>query len=175
MQCIRCRKKPAAINLQHFKNICNDCFCRLIEKRIRKDTRINSFFKKNDVVFVEDSLSEYFLKKILKDLPITITNKQSKKTNKKIIQSTLDDEIAVFLENIFNNKKNKTNKNNGLSILRTVTDEEAELFAKFKKKNFMKNKKNKNAEYFIQRMEEKYPGSKFGLMKSRMVMEKILE
>ena len=161
MKCIKCKRNDTEVKLPHLNNLCKNCFSKVIEKRVRKYIRVNKLFSKNDNISVEDPLSIFFIKKIIKDLPVKFVKK---KIAKKFIKWTLDDEIAFFLDNIFNNKKIKFTRK--LSILRQCTDEELELFAKFNKLSFVKNKKNEEVMYFINEMNIKYPETKFSLLKT---------
>ena len=69
--CFMCGKKPET-DLKHLRPLCKLCFCRTIEKRIRKYARINKIFKKNDRILVTDNLDHYLVKSMIKDLPVKI-------------------------------------------------------------------------------------------------------
>ena len=181
MKCSVCNKKAEA-NLKHLGVLCKECFSRTIEKRIRKTTRINRIFKKNDNILVFDKLSFFMVNKIVKDLPKKIffykeynnisqlNTKPIKdcikknKINRIIIPWTLDDEINQFLEQIFLNKKIKENEY--IKLFKDATEEELDLFSKFNKIEYIKNKKNKGIEDFINKVEDRYTGTKFKLKKS---------
>ena len=75
-----------------------------IEKRIRKDRRINKLLKKDDKIYVKDKLSRCLIDKILGSLPKTFAISQ-KNANKIVIKHTLDDECSIFLEKLMYNKK----------------------------------------------------------------------
>ncbi len=138
-------------------------FCKNIEKRIRKDIRINKLFQKNDRIYVKDKLSKLFIDKIIGTLPKTFTN-DLKKANKKVIKYTLDDECNDFLEKLFYNKKKKQVKE--IKLLRKITDKEALLFAKYNNIEFRPNKKNKKIKEILDSLEKSYPQTRFSLLKS---------
>ena len=138
-------------------------FCKNIEKRVRKDIRVNKLFKKNDRIYVRDKLSLVFIDKIIATLPKTFTN-NPKKANKMVVKYTLDDECNNFLEKIFYNKKKKIIK--GIKLLRTITDKEALLFANYNNIEFKPNKKNKKIKEILDNLEKSYPQTRFSLAKS---------
>tara|TARA_B100001971_G_C18122316_1_gene500135 strand:+ start:277 stop:834 length:558 start_codon:yes stop_codon:yes gene_type:complete len=183
MLCKNCRKAKAESNLKHLGLLCDRCFSKIFEKRIRKYVRVNKIFRKGDNVLVSDELSNYLIKSITKDLPIKIYFKKNintkniinkNKLNKKdkiVIPWTLDDEINSFLENLLFNKKNKGVK--GVKLLKPVTDDEAKVFAKIKGLSFKENKKGEEVYGFLKVLGDKYPDIKFSLLKSVGVLEKI--
>ena len=75
-------------------------FSQRIEKRVRKDIRINQFFKKDDKIYVNDKLSKFLIEKIIGTLPKTYTTKE--KANKIVVKHTLDDECNNFLNKVKN-------------------------------------------------------------------------
>ncbi|MBW2980918.1 hypothetical protein KY360_05875 [Candidatus Woesearchaeota archaeon] len=166
MRCIKCKRRKHLINLASLKSICRDCFCKIIEKRIRKRIRLNKLFRKGDRILTEDKLSFYLIKKIIKDLPVKMFLKKpaSAKVNKTVIKYTLDDKLSDFLENILFGKKPKKPKQ--ISILDVITDNEAVLFAKINNIRFKPNKKHKDIVTLLGRLEKKYPGIRFSLSKS---------
>ena len=175
MLCAKCRKNIAESSLRHLGSLCRFCFCALIEKRIRKNVRINRVFKKNDKILVVGDLCCYLVKRIIKNLPVKITRtNRIKKLRgyKAVAPSTLDDEINHFLESIFLNKKIK--EAGYIKLLKNITDEEAALFAKFKGIAFKPNRKNKEVQEMLDKLSEKYPGIKFSLLKSSEEMKGIL-
>jgi Glu-tRNA(Gln) amidotransferase subunit E-like FAD-binding protein len=143
----------------------NSIFCRLIEKRVRRYTRMNKIFKKNDKILVTDDLDEYFVKSITKKLPVKIYKKQVKNVRLMIIKLwTADDEINLFLKQMFYGKKIKEEK--FVKLLKVITNEEAAKFAKIKGLKFKPNKQDKLVKDFIDEMTSKYPDTKHKLIKS---------
>ncbi len=137
--------------------------CKKIEKRIRKDIRINKLFKKDDKIYVKNKLSKFLIQRIIGTLPKTFTNSQ-KKANKIVVKCTLDDECGDFLENLLYNKKKNPIK--GIKLLRTITDKEAMLFAKYNNIMFKPNKKNRKIKEILDELEKSYPQTRFSLAKS---------
>jgi len=201
MKCAVCRKK-SSVKLEYMPALCKECFCKIIEKRIRKHVRINKIFSKNDRIYVKGPLCRYLVKSIIKDLPVKYTNKNP---NKIVLPYTADDACVDFLKSVFSNKSIKTkgrrdiklakanlwlskgeikqtqkqthqigaglwdtNKTHQkkVKLLLPITDEEASLFAKFKHLNFKPSKKDKEIQTLLNRIQERYPETKFSLVKS---------
>lgn len=137
-------------------------FCKVIEKRIRKHIRINKLFKKNDVILVKDYVSEYFLKKIIGNLPLKIVKKG--KADKIVGVWTADDEINSFFMGIIGGKV-KSDKR-FIKMFVPVTDDEMEKYCKICRIDFCKRKKDKPVELFINNINKKYPDSKHKIIKS---------
>lgn len=178
MECDRCNKK-ASVETKQLGKLCGHCFSNIIEKRVRKHIRINDFFKKDDTVAVLGDLSYFFLKKILKDLPLNIKKiKASKKMDKSrfkgkiAIDYTMDDEIDSFLTRLFAISHVKNTRY--IKILRLITDEEASIYSKLHNIRFIGNKKGENTKKFIDNLEIEYPEIKFGLSKSIDQLEKLI-
>jgi hypothetical protein len=138
-------------------------FCKRIEKRVRRDIRINKLFSKDDKIYVKDKLSRFLIDKIIGTLPKKFVS-SAKKANKVVIKYTLDDACNGFLENLFYNKKKVKVK--GVMLLRSVTDKEAILFAKYNDIKFVPNKKNKKIKEILDELERSYPQTRFSLSKS---------
>jgi sulfur transfer complex TusBCD TusB component (DsrH family) len=175
MKCINCSKKTS-VSLKHLGSFCSGCFTRIIEKRIRKDLSINKVFSPNDkVLLINDGslkamVSEYILKSISKDIPLRIDikrEKTAKKYDKIVTSDSLDNDIEEFLVSIF--KKNPFKKSKEVHLLRTISDKELLVFAKILKiKGTIKKTKLGK---ILDQLENKYPGSKFGLFRS--IKEKV--
>ena len=139
-------------------------FLRLIEKRIRKYTRVNKIFSKGDNILVTDALDEYFVKSITEKLHVKIYKRKGNVCLKVVKQWTADDEINLFLKQVFYSKKIKQKK--FVKLLKVITDKEASKFAKLKKIKFKPNKKDKLIHDFVDVMDKKYPDTKHKLIKS---------
>lgn len=170
MRCVKCKRRKKLISLASLEPLCKDCFCKVIEKRIRKKIRLNKLFKKGDRILIEDELSFFLVKKIIKDLPVKLFLRKSNKANKKVIKWTLDDKLLVFLKNIFFGKKFK--KREQISILDVITDNEAIMFSKINKIKFKPNIKDKNIANMLERLEKKYPEIRFSLSRSISELKK---
>ena len=187
MNCSHCNKNAATVYFSYSGNLCRKCFLRLIEARVRKYARLQNVFKKDDRILVIDKLSTFLIRRIVGDLPFKMFNKKykisqlktplvntfikKKRINKIIIPWTIDDECCMFLEHLF---VGKTTKLKYYSLMLTMTDEEALLFAGYNTISFKPLKKNKEIQAIMRTLEEKYPETKFSLVKSVKEMRKIL-
>ncbi len=178
MKCIKCGKKKVV-----FKDLraCRSCFLNIIEKRVRKEFRLKELVKKHDsLVILDDGTYDaknliYLVKKIIGKMPVSIEIKKdkykpSRKINFKgnvIVPWNLDDEVSLFLKCFFENKKIKYigHYDNVIKPLVVVRNKESKAFAKIMKFKFKDKKKNK-VNKFLDKMEKKYPGTKFGIKKS---------
>ncbi|MBI2128770.1 hypothetical protein HYU07_00880 [Candidatus Woesearchaeota archaeon] len=191
MKCISC-KKTANVILHHLQPYCCPCFCRMIEKRVRKFVRINKVFKKGDNICIVDDGShdflnaQFLLKSIIKGLPvkirilrIKIKNRQDflknkvllklSKNTKMIIPWTMEDEDSLFLKNIFDSKA--PIKSSFIKLLMIITDDESAAFAECRGFNVSKKEDKNDVKIFLNEIENKYPGSKFGLLKSSLELK----
>ena len=141
----------------------------MIEKRVRKHSRINKLFSKGDKIFVS-GLAKYFVKSILSKMPVEIVSK--KKANKIVVSWSMDDEANEFISALFNNKKVK--KNNDIKLLKVLSDKELLLFAKIKGLKFKANKKNKDVQKFLDDVEKKHGNIKYNLLKNIDSLRKII-
>lgn len=109
-----------------------------IEKRVRKDIRLNNPFSKKERVLVVDNgskesfLTVYLLKKITKGLDLDMDIQKQKgvsasktaKYGKIVVSADADDSINQFIEQIANGNGAGRENKKILSILRTVLDKE---------------------------------------------------
>lgn len=180
MRCMKCPKK-SEINLRHMGRLCSSHFLELIEKRARKRLRTKKLIKKNDrILFInneskEHYVGEFLLKSIIKDLPVKIEVKKSKtialnnnitkKYSKIIVPWSLDDEAEEFLNSLFNRKKPKSFSKKSVKLLKNLSEEEIDAFAKIKRFKYKKKPKSK-IKKMLDSLEQKYPGYKFSLLNS---------
>jgi hypothetical protein len=128
MKCDKCSKKSV---WQEYtgRNYCDSHFLEIMEKRIRKNLRINRIINiKKEYVLMEDEenkhlITEYFLKKIFQNrLKIKKQNKLKEKNNDlTILSSTLDNEAEELL-NYFMLAKEISQK--AIKPLSVITNEE---------------------------------------------------
>jgi hypothetical protein len=164
-KCVKCNS-PARLHLKSLHPLCKDCFCEVIEKRIRKHARLNTLFKKGDSIVVIGRLNQYLVPRIVKGLPLTITNRQRPpaRTSSKVFGTwTLDDEVCSYLEELLTGR---TRRPAFHSILKRTTDEELKLFAKYRKLEFTANRKNPEVQRMLDTLEKRHPETRFSLMKS---------
>lgn len=192
MNCTRCNKKSET-DFRHLGNLCRKCFFWIIEKRVKKVLK-ESKIKKNDKILLLDSLSEYFFKRIMK-MPLTVIKKsknffnikefdesifgnkklkefiKTNKIKKTIIPRNLDNEIVPLLKKHFKNSKIKENKK-FVKLFKNILEDELILFSKLKRIPYKKMKKNDEKD-FLDKIEKRYPGTKFSFLKSMNKLEEI--
>jgi hypothetical protein len=166
MKCERC-KREATVRLAHLGALCDQCFCAIIEKRIRKHTRVNKIFSKGDRIIAVGSINHHLIPHILEGLPVTIVNKKTaparqSATQKIITVWTADDEACDFLSHVLAGTRRKQT----LSILKATTDEELMHFSICKKIAFAPNKKDPQIATILKTLERKHPETTFSLVKS---------
>jgi tRNA(Ile)-lysidine synthase TilS/MesJ len=172
MKCYLCNK-AAKIKQQKGRAVCNQCFVRLIEKRIRKQTRLEKSFKPKDKILVLGDVADYLVKSITKNMNIRIFSRKNKKINKIVVEHTLDDELNQFVKEIFQNKKHKK-QGKTIKILKNITDKDIMLFAKIKGLRFKPNKKDKKFQDFLDQVQARYPNAKYNLLRNMEELRKIL-
>ena len=148
-----------------------------IEKRVKKDIRLNNLFKKGEKVLVIDDntkesfLTLYLLKKITKGLDLKIDVKKdvgdSEKYDKILLPADADDVAEEFMLKITQNKEKKKVPKTIL-FLKSVLDSEV---AECAKELGYECKNEKDESYLLDKIEAKYPGSKFGFLKSVKMLD----
>ena len=110
MKCIKC-SKDAKTTIPGVGSFCNKCYCTMIEKRIRKDIRLNKYMKKDQkVVLLKENtaeffLTEYVLKNLQKSFPFKLgITEKPKKEDILITPLCMDDLTENFLTTILENK-----------------------------------------------------------------------
>ncbi|MBW3001656.1 hypothetical protein KY338_00680 [Candidatus Woesearchaeota archaeon] len=178
MACIKC-SRTAKIDLKHLGgSLCPSCFAEVIEKRVRKSLRDNKWLKPADkILYIDDGTLQskvgiYLIKAIFQNQPFNIdfkkgtiksADKLSKGYNKVLIPWNLDDEIEQYLDALFNAKKVPKTKH--IKLLINISHEEISYFAKIKKIKGRQKTKSKLGK-MLDSLEKRYPGSKFGLLRS---------
>jgi len=182
MNCLKCNKKQ---RIKGFE-FCRNCFVSIIEKRVRKDLRVSEKIRKGDALLIIDDgscsakLNIQLIKKIVGDITKIKVKKQknfeiSKKIDFKgkiIVPWNLDDEILLFMRRFFSNEPFRYlgNYNNIVKPLVCLKQNECELYCKLLRIKFNKRKEKKDLTEFIEKIEKKYPGTKFGILKSSKQM-----
>jgi hypothetical protein len=180
MKCYLCRKN-ATIKQQKNRYICDNCFCRLIIKRIRKFCRLNKVFKKNDKILVIGELNKYLAKNVVEKRPVKLffrarDNKdfvKKNKINKILIQWTLDDEANNFLLGLFKGAKIKKFDEKYIKFLVSITNEEAGKFAKIKKLKFKANKIDAFIKKLVDDLHKEHPSARYTLLKNLQELAKL--
>ncbi len=180
MKCLHCKNKAEVEYLEN--HLCNSCFSKMIEKRIRKYLRLSGQIHKDDSLLVVGDLCEYLLKRILGDLPIKmrrIDEKSLKNSyfldeklifrakslkSKIVIPWTMDHENKYFIENFIEGKSQKYlgEKKPFIKLLKPITDQEAQIFARLKKVSYAPLKLDVYTKMFTA-LEEKYPSVRYAL------------
>ena len=185
MLCQKCKKASAEIKLPYLGlRLCKTCFCKLIEKRVKKEIRSKKLINEKEKILLLDNnskeaiISEHIirvaynsrvdlLKVKINELKIGFLSKEVKVSIKKnkikqvIIPWNLDDEIIYFTENLFNKGDFKyighfkQNKTFCIKLLRNVLESECLLFAKCRKFKFKDRPEKDNAKKDIKKMLDK--------------------
>src|SRR3989344_4906255 len=108
MKCYIC-KRNAQIEEQKNRAICNECFCRLIEKRVRRYTRTNDVFTPNKRILVVGEVNKCLAKSIVGQMPVKLFFSKKidtdfikkNKIDSVLIEWTIDDEGNQFLAKLF--------------------------------------------------------------------------
>jgi len=151
-----------------------------IEKRIRKEIRVNKLIQKNNVLVISDALCEDTVKRIVKGMPITIKKRARKdKNEKKVLLWTLDDEIEYMTDCMFKGKQpTLLGHGKDVKLFITITNEELKRFAKLKKFSLPKTKKSKDFEKIsklIDKVEKKHPETRYSMYQSSIVLRNALK
>jgi len=177
MKCLKCKKKQ---RIRGF-DFCRNCFIKVIDRRVRKELKISKAIKKGDNLLIIDDgtcsakLNILLIKKIAGKIAKIKVKKQSFNINKKInfkgkiiAPWNLDDEIRLFMKSFLNNKPFRYlgNYDNIIKPLACLKQDECELFAKLLGLKFRKDKKKDDLTEFIGKIENKYLGTRFSILKS---------
>jgi len=185
MLCQKCKKAKGEIKLHYLGlRLCKTCFCKLIERRVKKEIRSKNLINEKEKILLLDNyskearISEHILnttynnrlnliKVKVNNFKLGSLNKKTKEIIKKnkikqvIIPWNLDDEIIYFTENLFN-KGNfnflgnfKQNKIFHIKLLRNVLESECLLFAKCRKFKFKEKPKKDKQRKDIKKMLDK--------------------
>ncbi len=178
MKCLKCPKE-AVIKYPN-GDLCNDCFIEILVNRVKKDTKSNPF-SKGDNVLVFGKLSMFFLKKVIENLPVTMTEEDNftkdilkndfTNYDKVVIPWTADDEAVSFYVDITSPNPKFENDNKFVKIFKSILEKELLEASKILNINFIPDKNNEE----IEKISRKYPSSKFGLIKSAEEFKKALQ
>ena len=180
MKCYLCRKS-ANIKQQKDRYVCDNCFVRLITKRVRKFCRLNKIFKKNDRILVIGELNKYLAKNVVEKRPVKLffRSKENKefikknKINKVLLQWTLDDEANNFLLGLFKGQKIKKFDEKYIKFLVSITNDEALMFAKIKKLKFKANKMDPYIKRLIDKMHKEHPSARYTLLNNIEMLNRL--
>lgn len=177
--CLSCESPDATISIKSVGPLCPGCFIGVIERRVKKDVRLNHPFKKNEKVLLIDDASTRsrvmisLLDHCLGGLPIKfevkkadpsrITDKDIEGSSKILLPFSADYQAETFISWLFGDDS-KSDSPEGIPFLSCLLDEEIEAYAKAKgipssSRDTSPLRKN------ILHFESKYPGLIHGLLK----------
>ena len=176
MDCLRCKKREAQNTLAHAGALCNFCFLETIEQRVRKDVSKNPLSRGERVCILtnetkESAVAQWMIARIADKLPLAIEQRPLETMGdvqpftKIFYPYDADDIGSRFLENIFKG----TPQHPTLSLLQVVLDSEVKLFADLKGFSY-KEQDVPPATKALRELEGIYPGSIFGLGKSKRLL-----
>ncbi len=161
MKCEKCKKAGSTKSTYTNRTYCDSHFMEMISRRIRKDLRVSQKIDiKKEYGFArstshETAIAKHFLSEIFGG-----RLKLSKNSPNAIMPRSLDKEVKEFLEEFLENKESKQHL---LNPLRTVLEEEIKEICRILGIRYPKNNETNE---ILESIEEKYPGTKFSLMKS---------
>ena len=171
-KCYLC-SKDAKIKQQNNRFICDRCFNKQFEKRIRKFARVNKVFKKNDKILVMGEVNKFLVSKIVKDLPMKVYFKKGSNVDKVLLQWTIDDEANDFLLNLFKSKARKKFFKKDIKFLITMTNDDVEEFARINKIKFNSEKIDPFIKKLIDDLHKEHPSAKYTLVKNISVLNRL--
>ncbi len=170
MTCKKCTRKSQVSLSYEKEGYCEECFLKTVEKRIRKEHRIQKTFKPKEKIYLlndgskEFRVSKYYLEKIWPLLKITEVKKKIKHAQYKlVIPSNLDREINKRFMSLLTNKKLDSQPKNQILFLNNLLEEEIIHICQLMR--FKIGKKEKKIP-FIEQLETEHPGTKFSMIKS---------
>lgn len=127
--CHKCQTRDV-----YFSDFCKACFCELLERRLKKHHGQQGLIQKNDVLYVDNDLVEYFLKRLF-SMPLTIvrTLKTNMKPTKRVRAWTMDHELEYFLDQLINKGAISAKEKPGVKFFLAVTKAELEAYTTAKK------------------------------------------
>ena len=179
MNCIKCSREAAFILQEWY---CHDCFCEVIERRLRKYLRTENPIQKGEHLLVLGVLAQHVLKTLIKDLPVTITTvqtheelAQSKKQcpeTRCVLPYTMEYGLRSFLQGVFEGSGENPSKD--IILFLPITMHELRKYVEIKG---LQSPVQEHDEFFdvLDKFEEKYPSSKYSLMKSAKAIRQLLE
>jgi hypothetical protein len=193
MKCVKC-SAAATIHMANL-DACRGCFQKIIQKRVRKVIRIGSLIETKDRVLIIDDrsaeakLSIYYINEIVKDPSVSVDTKKkgyvlgekiAGQYDKIVIPWSADME-GEYLLSCFLEKKEltylshfKIGKKQYIKPLMHVMHKEAAELCNLLKLKFSEKKKESPASVMIDRLQEEYPETAFGLVKSAQELKKFI-
>lgn len=117
-KCGNCGRSKLIFLAYQKQNLCENCFSRLIERRIRHNLRNKHIIDENPIVIIDDNsasfkATRFVLEKISKQMPKLklFFSKKSRKGFKKIICRSLEQENIDFLKKILKEENTERHDN----------------------------------------------------------------
>jgi len=132
----------------------------IVEKKVRKNIRINKLIEKGDKLYPEGETAEYILKSIIKDPSIKIVD--TKVGAKVISENCMDDKIHDALSLFFDGNNKKKDLNYIFDVIQRI---DLEKYAKHKGLKLNLRAKD-DIDDFLDELEKRHTGSKFSFAKT---------
>lgn len=166
MACTEC-ENAWVVEFKHLGKLCKTCYTSLMVRRARKAVREFGRLSKNAKVSIVDDNSvksaaaKDLFKKVFARLPLTFVKDNADVV---VVPLTTDDLAEGFINELFNGEL--ASKPKVLELLKHITDEELVAYARIQNiRGKMPEKQGLSEE--LDKLEARYPGIKFGLLKSR--------
>jgi hypothetical protein len=179
---VKCQK----CSRQTSQEFCDSCFADILEKRVRKEIRVNNLLSKGDRILViddgsaESKLATIILPRLLKELPVRIRILKMKHVlgkvwkghdDRVIIPWNADMETSYVLECIATGKEPRwlgnyhIGKQIFIKLFMPCLQSEVERLARLHDLEFRRRGKG-TVNFFLDTLESEYPEVKFSIMKS---------
>lgn len=166
MKCQICKNRRQTLNFKYLGKLCNSCFSNIILKRARRAINDFGLIKPDSKIkFIDNKglrgkAAKHLLKAIVKGLPY----KETAKDPDIIVSCDTADTISEkFLNQLFKGLIQPNSR--VLALLKHITDKELLAYSKIHKISGKLPKKSKLGQK-LDKLEERFPGFKFGLVKS---------
>lgn len=180
MQCVGC-KGEAAFQLQEW--YCNSCFCSVIERRIRKSLRQENPIIKGEHLLVFGTFTHTILRTVIKELPVNSTVLETEEEFQKakksfpearcVLPGTMEHGLCVFLDGVFHGRVEKA-ESPDIMLFSSLTMQE---LTKYVELQGIILPAPQQGELFslLNKLEDKYPSTKYSLLKSVKTIHQVLE
>jgi hypothetical protein len=163
MTCCQC-KLDATISLSYTeREYCNHCFEEYIEKRVRKDIRLNKNIEPLDTVYVLDDgskeayIARHFLQSVFEDNLTVETTNDPDRDGKVVVPTNMDRWLSEKLQEFLANEFKPRSR---LILLDNVLEEEIVALCRILGRDA---EATEDVNMLIEEMEAKYPDTKFSL------------
>jgi hypothetical protein len=194
MACIKCKRDKDEISIAHLPGkVCRGCFLEIVEKRARKNARIEGYFREGeDIIFLDDgsansAVSRYFLDRFtehrspkmavekveeMDDVFGTRRNRvieallRKHPDSKLILPVNADNEAELFLKEMAGAGHRKQSPRL-IKLIKCLSQKEVELFAQLKGFKYSKALSNESdIKTLLDRLSAESPDLKFAVLAS---------